>query len=315
MKLISIPLIQIKKKIWSFSIFLISLSFVGILISSFYPSIKKPINLGMDFVGGNEIRLERICNLDCSVITSDKLISELRIINQDNNLINNIRFQIQNNNSLISIRTPFLSIDSTEKLINDINKIAGPINFDSKISRSIGPKLGRDLLINGGISLLVSLVAISLYISVRFDKKFSFLALSALFHDLFIVFGVFSWLGIIFSIEVNSLFAVALLTIAGYSVNDTVVIFDRIRENNKFKKNLNLNQIIEISVNDSLRRTLFTSLTTVIPLLTLMLFGSYSLYWFSLALLLGILIGSYSSILLAPSLLLNEDESINYEIK
>ena len=98
-------------------------------------------------------------------------------------------------------------------------------------------------------------------------------------------------------------------------MNDTVVIFDRIRENNKFKKNLNLNQIIEISVNDSLRRTLFTSLTTVIPLLTLMLFGSYSLYWFSLALLLGILIGSYSSILLAPSLLLNEDEFINYEIK
>jgi len=315
MKLISIPLIQIKKTIWSFSIFLISFSFVGIIISSFYPSIKKPINLGMDFVGGNEIRLERICNLDCSTITSDKLISELRIINQENNLINNIRFQIQNNNSLISIRTPFLSIDSTEKLINDINKIVGPINFDSKISRSIGPKLGRDLLMNGGISLLVSLIAISFYISIRFDKKFSFLALFALFHDLFIVFGIFSWLGIIFSIEVNSLFAVALLTIAGYSVNDTVVIFDRIRENNKFINNLSLNQIIEISVNDSLRRTLFTSLTTVIPLLTLILFGSYSLYWFSVALLLGILIGSYSSILLAPSLLLSEDESINYEIK
>jgi len=315
MKLISIPLIQIKKKVWSLSIFLISFSLLGILISTFYPSIKKPINLGMDYLGGNEIRLERICNIDCSTITSDKLISELRIINKENNLINNIRVQIQNNNSLISIRTPFLSIDSSEKLITNINTIAGPINYGSKISRSIGPKLGRDLLINGGISLLVSLVAISFYISIRFDKKFSFLALSALFHDLFIVFGIFSWLGIIFSIEVNSLFAVALLTIAGYSVNDTVVIFDRIRENNNVNNNLNFNQIIEISVNESLRRTLFTSLTTIIPLLTLIIFGSYSLYWFAIALVLGILIGSYSSILLAPSLLINEDKSNNYEIK
>ena len=315
MKLISIPLVEIKKKVWSLSIFLITFSLIGIIISTFYPSIKKPINLGMDYVGGNEIRLERICNIDCSTITSDKLISDLRIINKENNLVNNIRFQIQNNNSLISIRTPFLSIDSSEKLINDINKIAGPINFDSKISRSIGPKLGRDLLINGGISLFVSLIAISFYISIRFDRKFSLLALSALFHDLLIVFGIFSWLGIIFSIEVNSLFAVALLTIAGYSVNDTVVIFDRIRENRKTKDNLNFNQVIEISVNESLRRTLFTSLTTIIPLLTLIIFGSYSLYWFSIALVLGILIGSYSSILLAPSLLINEDKSNNYENK
>ena len=315
MKLISIPLVEIKKKVWSLSIFLITFSLIGIIISTFYPSIKKPINLGMDYVGGNEIRLERICNIDCSSITSDKLISDLRIINKENNLVNNIRFQIQNNNSLISIRTPFLSIDSSEKLINDINKIAGPINFDSKISRSIGPKLGRDLLINGGISLFVSLIAISFYISIRFDKKFSLLALSALFHDLLIVFGIFSWLGIIFSIEVNSLFAVALLTIAGYSVNDTVVIFDRIRENRKSNDNLNFNQVIEISVNESLRRTLFTSLTTIIPLLTLIIFGSYSLYWFSIALVLGILIGSYSSILLAPSLLINEDKSNNYENK
>jgi len=205
MKLISIPLVEIKKKVWSLSIFLITFSLIGIIISTFSPSIKKPINLGMDYVGGNEIRLERICNIDCSSITSDKLISDLRIINKENNLVNNIRFQIQNNNSLISIRTPFLSIDSSEKLINDINKIAGPINFDSKISRSIGPKLGRDLLINGGISLFVSLIAISFYISIRFDKKFSLLALSALFHDLLIVFGIFSWLGIIFSIEVNTL--------------------------------------------------------------------------------------------------------------
>jgi len=315
MKLLSINLIKNKMKIWIFSIFLISFSMTGIIISSFYPSINKPINLGMDYVGGNEIRLERICKSTCSELTSDKLIKELNSLNKDKNIVNNIRLQIQNDNSLISIRTPFLNIDQSESLISDINKLIGPINFDSKISRSIGPKLGRDLLINGGLSLLLSLVAISIYISVRFDKNFSLLALAALFHDLFIVFGIFSWLGIIFSVEINSLFAVSLLTIAGYSVNDTVVIFDRIRENAKSMPNSNFNKIIEISVNESLRRTIFTSLTTLIPLFTLILFGSYSLFWFSIALVLGILVGSYSSILLAPSLLIKEEGSTNYEIK
>ena len=152
---------------------------------------------------------------------------------------------------------------------------------------------------------MVSLFAISLYITIRFDKKYALYALFALFHDLFIVFGIFSWLGILFSIEVNSLFAVSLLTIAGYSVNDTVVIFDRIRENLRSSKE-GYNEIIQLSVNESFRRTTFTSITTLIPLLTLILFGSYSLFWFSLSLSLGIIVGSYSSILLAPSFLLKD---------
>ena len=107
------------------------------------------------------------------------------------------------------------------------------------------------------------------------------------------------------SIEVNSLFAVSLLTIAGYSVNDTVIIFDRIRENLKHNSE-KYNKIIQNSVNESFRRTLFTSITTLIPLITLIIFGAYSLFWFSVSLSLGILIGSYSSILLAPSFLLKE---------
>ena len=111
--------------------------------------------------------------------------------------------------------------------------------------------------------------------------------------------------GIILSVEVNSLFAVSLLTIAGYSVNDTVVIFDRIRENLKSNKE-GYNETIQLSVNESFRRTTFTSITTLIPLVSIILFGSYSLFWFSLALSLGIIVGSYSSILLAPSLLLKD---------
>ena len=303
-----IKLLKIKKGIWYFSLFLILFSLSGILFSSFYKPIKKPVNLGMDFVGGNEIRIERICNESCSEITTDILLQKIRDISKDKTLVNNIRLQLQNDNKLISIRTPFIKINKSEELIENINEIIGPLDFGSKNSRSVGPKLGKDLLVNGLSSLAISLVAISLYLSVRFDKKFSILALTALFHDLFIVFGCFSWLGIILSVEVNSLFAVALLTIAGYSVNDTVVIFDRIRENNKSKKYNNSNESVEVSVNESLRRTLFTSLTTLIPLLTLILFGSYSLFWFSIALAIGIIVGSYSSILLAPSFLIEDSK-------
>ena len=305
MKTFSFNLIKNKNKIFGFSSILLLFSLIGILYSTFNTSFKKPINLGMDFIGGNELRIERICNVECDNISPDLVIDKLRKNSDTKYLLNNIKLQIQNNNSLISIRTPYLTIQESNNLINNLDKILGPLNYESKNSRIIGPKLGRKLLINCASSLFVSLVAISLYITIRFDKKYALFALLALFHDLFIVFGIFSWLGILLSIEVNSLFAVSLLTIAGYSVNDTVVIFDRIRENLKLKSE-NYNKTIQISVNESFRRTFFTSITTLIPLISLILFGSYTLFWFSLSLSLGIIIGSYSSILLAPSFLINE---------
>ena len=302
----NLELIKNKRRIIGFSTFLITLSLLGILYSTFNTSYKKPINLGMDFVGGNEIRIERVCEEECSNISPDSVKENLREISKNKNFFNSVKLQFQNNNKLISIRTPYLSIEESNKLIKNLEAIIGPLNYESKNSRLIGPKLGKRLLTNCFSSLLVSLVAISLYISIRFDKKYALYALIALFHDLFIVFGIFSWLGIILSVEVNSLFAVSLLTIAGYSVNDTVVIFDRIRENLRSTSNEAYNGTIELSVNESFRRTTFTSITTLIPLLSIILFGSYSLFWFSLSLSLGIIIGSYSSILLAPSLLLKD---------
>ena len=305
MSILSFNLIKNKNKIFGFSSVLILLSLIGILYSTYNTSFKKPINLGMDFIGGNELRVERICDDECDNISPDLVIEKLREFSKNKYISNNIKLQIQNNNRLISIRTPYLTIEESNELINNVDKLVGPLNYESKDSRIIGPKLGKKLLTNCATSLLVSLVAISLYISFRFDKKYAFFALLALFHDLLIVFGIFSWLGIILSIEVNSLFAVSLLTIAGYSVNDTVVIFDRIRENlNQSSKDYN--EIIQTSVNESFRRTLFTSFTTLIPLITLIIFGSYSLFWFSVSLSLGILIGSYSSILLAPSFLIKD---------
>ncbi len=305
MKSISFNLLKNKKKIFGLSSSLILFSLIGTLYSTFNTSFKKPINLGMDFIGGNELRVERLCDDKCDNISPDLITEKLRKFYVNKKVLNNIKIQIQNNNSLISIRTPYLTIEDSNDLISNVDKIVGPLNFETKNSRIIGPKLGKKLLTNCITSLLVSLFAISLYISIRFDKKYALFALLALFHDLFIVFGIFSWLGALLSIEVNSLFAVSLLTIAGYSVNDTVVIFDRIRENLKEKPD-NYNKTIQMSVNESFRRTFFTSITTLIPLITLIIFGSYSLFWFSVSLSLGILIGSYSSILLAPSLLLKD---------
>jgi len=301
----NLELIKNKSRIIGFSTVLILLSLLGILYSTFNTSYKKPINLGMDFVGGNELRIERICNEVCSDFSPDSVLDNLKKNSKNKNLLNSIKLQSQNNNKLISIRTPYLSIEESNNLISNLDNIIGPLNYESKDSRLIGPKLGKRLLTNCVTSLLVSLFAISLYITIRFDKKYALFALLALFHDLLIVFGIFSWLGIILSVEVNSLFAVSLLTIAGYSVNDTVVIFDRIRENLKSKKE-GYNETIQLTVNESFRRTSFTSITTLIPLLSIILFGSYSLFWFSLALSLGIIVGSYSSILFAPYLLLKD---------
>ncbi len=301
----NLELIKNKRKIVTFSTVLILLSLLGILYSTFNTSYKKPINLGMDFIGGNELRIERVCDDECSNFSPDLVLDSLKKISKNKNVLNNIKLQFQNNNKLISIRTPYLGIEESNNLIANLENIIGPLNYESKDSRLIGPKLGKRLLTNCVTSLLVSLFAISLYITIRFDKKYALFALLALFHDLVIVFGIFSWLGFILSVEVNSLFAVSLLTIAGYSVNDTVVIFDRIRENLKSKKE-GYNETIQLSVNESFRRTTFTSITTLFPLLSIILFGSYSLFWFSLALSLGILVGSYSSILLAPSLLLKD---------
>tara|TARA_A100001388_G_scaffold161999_1_gene120834 strand:- start:2597 stop:3514 length:918 start_codon:yes stop_codon:yes gene_type:complete len=305
MKLFNLELVKNKRKIKGFSTFLIMLSLLGILYSTFNTSYKKPINLGMDFVGGNELRIERVCENECSEFSPDSVLKSLRNVTKNKNLLNTVKLQFLNNNKLVSIRTSYLKIEESNNLITNLENIIGPLNYDSKNSRLIGPKLGKRLLTNCITSLLVSLLAISMYITIRFDRKYALYALLALFHDLLIVFGIFSWLGILLSVEVNSLFAVSLLTIAGYSVNDTVVIFDRIRENLRSREK-GYNETIELSINESFRRTTFTSLTTLIPLLTLILFGSYSLFWFSVSLSLGIVIGSYSSILLAPSFLLKD---------
>ena len=163
-----------------FSTVLILFSLLGILYSTFNTSYKKPINLGMDFVGGNETRIERACEEECSKFSPDTVLENLREISKNKKVLNNIKLQFQNKNKLISIRTPYLSIEESNNLISNLDSIVGPLNYKTKNSRLIGPKLGKRLLFNCVTSLLVSLFAISLYITIRFDKKYALFALLAL---------------------------------------------------------------------------------------------------------------------------------------
>ena len=133
----NLELIKNKKKIIGFSIVLILLSLLGILYSTFYTSYKKPINLGMDFVGGNELRIERVCEVECSNLAPDSVLDNLKEISKNKKVLNNLKLQFQNNNKLISIRTPYLSIEESNNLISNLDNIVGPLNYESKDSRLI----------------------------------------------------------------------------------------------------------------------------------------------------------------------------------
>jgi preprotein translocase subunit SecF len=168
---------------------------------------------------------------------------------------------------------------------------------------TIGPTLGDQLLKGSLISLLVSFAAIAAYITVRYDRIFAGLALLCLAHDVLITCGVFAWLGLLAGIEVDSLFAVSLITVAGYSVTDTVVVFDRIREQKTVLRDLPLADQVDVAVDATLTRSLYTSFTTLLPLVALIFFGGSTLFWFAVALTIGIAVGSWSSIGVAPTLL------------
>jgi preprotein translocase subunit SecF len=201
------------------------------------------------------------------------------------------------------IRLPVLAADQSQAVIAGIDRLAGPLKTTGISVNTIGPTLGSQLLQGSLVSLLVSFAAIALYITFRYDRVFAFLAIVTLAHDVIITCGLFAWLGIFFGIEVDSLFAVSLITVAGYSVTDTVVVFDRIREQKKALGQLPLIEQVDVAVDATLTRSLYTSLTTLLPLLGLIFFGGASLFWFAVALAVGIAVGSWSSIGVAPTLL------------
>ena len=305
------PLYKNRKKVWFVSFSCSLFSIIGMLLCFKSPVINAPLNLGLDYTGGTQITLERSCPEECNELnTIDIANSIISLKNIDINFSSNSspnlsRSQIQmlDNSRFISIRLPFLTAVQSESVVAEVMKSFGPFLKDNTSVEIIGPSFGKQLLRSSLISLLFAFIGIALYINFRYDRRYSFLALLALFHDVLIVCGVFSWLGYFYNVQVDSLFAVSLLTIAGYSVNNTVVVFDRIREKSLIDNQLSFKYQIDKAVGATLTRTLYTSFTTLLPLICILIWGGSTLYWFAFALVIGVIAGSWSSIALAPSLL------------
>ena len=300
---------SMRQRVWLISAAVVVVSLIGLVSSWLDPVIGAPLRPGLDFTGGTQIQLERNCDPACAdlkAIAVSDVIRELALPKEGNAplpQLNAPRVQLLDAGQSLLLRLPTLSAAQGQAVIQAVEPVAGPFKDGGQSVDTIGPSLGRQLLQSSLVSLLVAFAGIAVYISFRYDRRYAFLALVALAHDVVIVCGIFAWLGLFFQLEVDSLFAVALLTIAGYSVNDTVVVFDRIRERTQQGSDLSLSLQVDQAVSATLSRTLYTSGTTLMPLLALVFFGGSTLYWFAIALALGVVVGSWSSIALAPSLL------------
>jgi preprotein translocase subunit SecF len=298
-----------RRLLWSLSAVALVLSVVGIAASWLSPAIGAPLRPGLDFTGGTQIELSRRCQGSCAPLTVAQLETAARAVTLPAEAgaiapdLRGVNAQVLDEGAQVVLRLPTLSAAQGQALVTALQPVVGETTTGGLSIETIGPTLGSQLLRSSLISLLVSFVGIAFYITIRYDRVYAVLALVCLGHDVLITTGVFAWLGLLAGVEVNSLFAVALLTIAGYSVNDTVVIFDRIREKRNQLQGETLADQADAAVQATLTRSVYTSLTTLLPLIALILFGGSSLFWFAVALSIGILVGAWSSISVAPTLL------------
>ena len=262
----------------------LTLFFISIILIGF-----KGLNYGIDFKGGTLIELR----------SSETQASSIRDIlkNMDLGDVNVKKFG-KDGDFLIKVEQK----EDNNKLIPEIKKsLSDNLNSDVNFRRveNVGPKVSAELLESGIIAISLSLAAMLFYIWIRFEWQFSIGSIIALFHDVIITLGIFSFL----SLEINLSIIAAVLTIVGYSMNDTVVIYDRIRENlGKFHK-LNISEIANLSINETLARTIITSVTTLLALFSIFILGGEILRGFSFAMILGVFIGTYSSIFVASPIL------------
>jgi len=298
-----------RRPLWLVSGLAVLLSLIGLALSWFNPGIGAPLRPGLDFTGGTQIQLERSCGASCDELTAASLQGRIAALNlqaaadQAAPNLAGTAVQLLDGGRSVLMRLPSLSPDQVQQVTTAVQPLLGPLVQGGVSVDTIGPTLGVQLLRSSLVSLLVSVVGIAVYISVRYDRVYALLALLCLGHDVLITCGLFAWLGLAIGLEVNSLFAVALLTIAGYSVNDTVVVFDRIREKRSQMQAVPLADQADAAVAATLTRSVYTSFTTLLPLLALILFGGSTLVWFAVALSVGIVVGAWSSIAVAPTLL------------
>ena len=267
------------------------LSLILIFLSLFI-ILFKGLNLGVDFKGGTliEIRTDN-SNIKISEIRQSFLKMNLgdvtvKKFGKANDYLVKIEMTESNNENFIK------SIN--EKLSSDLGS-----NINFRRVENVGPKVSKELLKAGLLAISLSLIAMLFYIWIRFEWQFSLGAIIALMHDVIITVGIFSFL----SYEVNLSIVAAVLTIVGYSMNDTVVIFDRVRENLKKYSKIPISEISNTSTNQTLSRTLITSVTTLLALFSIYIFGGAILKGFSFAMIIGVIIGTYSSIFVATPIL------------
>ena len=272
------------KKFNLLSLVLVIFSLIGIIFQG--------LNLGIDFKGGTLIELR--------TENSQINISEIRQSFLKMNLgdISVQKFGGEND-YLVKIEQ---TNDRDNSFINDIkNQLSKDVGSNIKFRRveNVGPKVSNELIKTALIAIVLSMVAMLFYIWIRFEWQFSLGAILALFHDVIITLGVFS----LFNLEINLSIVAAVLTIVGYSMNDTVVIFDRVRENLRKFSDIKIFELTNISINETLSRTIITSVTTLLALLSIYFFGGEILKGFSLAMILGVIFGTYSSIFIANPVL------------
>ena len=285
---------------WSLSAIAVIASVIFMVVSQ--QQIQTPLRPSIDFVGGTKIQIA----LDCGVEGNcDEPIStaDVQAILTEQDIGKSSVQVLGQEKTNISIRTPKLELEQRTALQEALNAEIGVFDPSTLQIDDVGPTIGRELFIQGMLALIVSFFGIIVYLSIRFKFDYAIIAIAALFHDALITTGIFSLLGLVIGLEVDSLFLVALLTIIGFSVNDTVVIYDRIRENLDNDQEGSISDIVDLSVQQTLGRSINTTMTTLLPLLAIFLFGGATLKFFALALIIGFLLGSYSSIFLASTVL------------
>ena len=263
---------------------------ITLVVISLFFLVFKGLNFGIDFKGGTLIELRS----NDTKINVSSLRDNLNQMNLGDVSVKNfgnekdflIKFENNNNKNVI------------EEIKSNLDKSFGN-NFSFRRVENVGPKVSAELLKSGVIAISVALMLMLIYIWIRFEWQFSLGAILALFHDVIVTLGLFSILGL----EINLSIIAAVLTIVGYSMNDTVVIFDRVRENLRKYSDIKIYELTNISINETLSRTLITSITTLLALLSIFFFGGEILKGFSLAMIFGVLFGTYSSIYIANTVL------------
>ncbi|MBE9078979.1 protein translocase subunit SecF [Romeria aff. gracilis LEGE 07310] len=274
---------------------------IGSMVLS-WQQFQAPIRPGLDFVGGTRLQV----SLDCSVpdnCDGPIDLTEVRQVLESQNLGSSSLQLLGDDRQTLSVRAGDLDVGQRSQLQQALEAQLGQFDPAAIQIDTVGPVLGQQLFTSGLLALIVAFAGITVYLSVRFQLDYALLALVALLHDLLVTLGIFSILGLTVGFEANSLFIVALLTIVGFSVNDTVVIYDRIRENLSRTPDREMNDVVDDAVNQTLARSINTTLTTTLTLASIVLFGGESLKFFALALIVGFIAGAYSSIFIASTLL------------